>query len=73
MRPPGENLAKGETLISKGQMITVALIGQLAASGTAQLPVSRRIRVAILSTEMKLLKRVVRQLADRFLMQIGPC
>ena len=50
MRPPGENLAKGETLISKGQMITAALIGQLAASGTGQLPVSRRIRVAILST-----------------------
>ena len=50
MRPPGENLAKGETLISKGQMITAALIGQLAASGTARLPVSRRIRVAILST-----------------------
>ena len=50
MRPPGENLAKGETVVSKGQMITSALIGQLAASGTAQLPVSRRIRVAILST-----------------------
>ena len=50
MRLAGENLAKGETLVAKGQMITAALIGQLAASGTTRLSVSRRIRVAILST-----------------------
>ena len=50
MRAAGENLAKGETLISQGQMITAALVGQLAASGTARLTVFRRIRVAILST-----------------------
>ena len=50
MRPPGENLAKGETVIAKGQMITAALVGQLAASGTAQIKVRRRLRVAIMST-----------------------
>ncbi len=50
MRRVGENLTKGETLISQGQMITAALIGQLAASGTSRLSVSRRIRVAIMST-----------------------
>ncbi len=50
MRLAGENLAKGETLITKGQMINAALIGQLAASGTTRLSVLRRIRVAILST-----------------------
>ena len=33
MRPPGENLAKGEAVITKGQRINAALIGQLAAAG----------------------------------------
>ena len=33
MRPPGENLAKGEVVITKGQRINAALIGQLAAAG----------------------------------------
>ena len=50
MRPPGENLAKGEIVITKGQVITPALIGQLAASGTAQIEVARRLRVAVMST-----------------------
>lgn len=50
MRPPGENLAKGEIVIAKGQMISAALVGQLAASGTAQITVRRRLRVAVMST-----------------------
>jgi len=50
MRPPGENLAKGEIVIAKGQVISAALVGQLAASGTAQISVRRRLRVAVLST-----------------------
>ena len=50
MRPPGENLAKGESIISNGQMITAALVGQLAESGTAQIEVARCLRVAIMST-----------------------
>jgi molybdopterin molybdotransferase len=54
MRPPGENLAKGEIIITKGQMITAALVGQLAASGTAQIEVARCLRVAVMSTAMRL-------------------
>ena len=50
MRPPGENLAKGEIIITKGQMITAALVGQLAAAGTAQVEVARCLRVAVMST-----------------------
>ena len=50
MRPPGENLAKGETIVTKGQMITAALVGQLAAAGTAQVEVARCLRVAVMST-----------------------
>ncbi|MBL6775507.1 MAG: molybdopterin molybdotransferase MoeA [Candidatus Puniceispirillum sp.] len=50
MRPPGENLAKGEIVIAKGQVVSAALVGQLAASGTAQISVRRRLRVAVLST-----------------------
>jgi len=50
MRPPGENMAKGEIVIAKGQVISAALVGQLAASGTAQISVRRRLRVAVLST-----------------------
>ena len=49
-RSPGENLANGEIVITKGQVITSALIGQLAASGAAQIQVQQRLRVAILST-----------------------
>ena len=50
IRPPGENMAKGEIVIAKGQVISAALVGQLAASGTAQISVRRRLRVAVLST-----------------------
>ena len=50
MRPPGENLGKGEVVITTGQVITAALVGQLAASGTAQIEVARRLRVAVMST-----------------------
>ena len=50
MRAPGENLAKDEIVVAKGQIITSALIGQLAASGTAQIQVQRRLRIAVLST-----------------------
>ena len=50
MRPPGENLAKGEIVITKGEVITPALVGQIAASGTAQIEVAHRLRVAVMST-----------------------
>ena len=41
MRPPGENLAKGEAVITKGQRITAALIGQLAAAGHDRIAVQK--------------------------------
>ncbi len=54
---PGENvsyagtdIAKGETVLRAGQMLTSREIGVLAAVGIAEVPVYRRPRVAILST-----------------------
>ena len=50
MRPPGENLAKGETVIAKGQRINAALIGQLAAAGHNRIAVQKPVTVGLLST-----------------------
>ena len=50
MRPPGENLAKGEALIAKGQRINAALIGQLAAAGHDRIAVQKPVTVGVLST-----------------------
>ena len=50
MRPPGENLAKGEAVITKGQRITAALIGQLAAAGHDRIAVQTPVKVGLLST-----------------------
>ena len=49
-RPPGENLAKGEIVIKKGQKVNAGLIGQLAAAGHPELSVQQLLRVALLST-----------------------
>ena len=50
MRPPGENLAKGEAVIAKGQRINASLIGQLAAAGHDRIAVQKPVTVALLST-----------------------
>ena len=50
MRPPGENLAKGEAVIAKGQRINAALIGQLAAAGHDRIAVQKPVTVGLLST-----------------------
>ena len=50
MRPPGENLAKGEKVITRGQRITAALIGQLAAAGYVRIAVQKSLKVGLLST-----------------------
>jgi putative molybdopterin biosynthesis protein len=54
---PGENvsyagtdIAKGETVLRAGQVLTSREVGVLAAVGLAEVPVHRRPRVAILST-----------------------
>ena len=46
----GTDIARGETVLRAGQVLTSREIGVLAAVGVAQVPVFRRPRVAILST-----------------------
>ncbi len=50
VRPKGEDVRPGETLLTAGQVIGAAEIGLLATLGWPQVPVRRRARVAILST-----------------------
>ena len=50
IRPRGENLAAGECVAEKGQKISAADMGQLAASGQTEIQVYRRLKVAIYST-----------------------
>lgn len=52
----GEDICRGDTLVSKGTLIRAAEIGMLAASGVVSLPVFRRVRVAILSTGDELIE-----------------
>src|SRR5581483_3534447 len=46
----GSDMARGETLMRKGQRIGSREIGMLAACGLAEIDVVRRPRVAVLST-----------------------
>lgn len=46
----GTDIARGETVLRAGQLLTSREIGVLAAIGVAEVPVYRRPRVAILST-----------------------
>ena len=46
----GSDIARGETVLRQGQVLTSREIGMLAAVGLGQVPVWRRPRVAILST-----------------------
>jgi putative molybdopterin biosynthesis protein len=46
----GTDIAKGETVLREGQVLTSREIGVLAAIGWAEVPVLRKPRVAILST-----------------------
>jgi putative molybdopterin biosynthesis protein len=46
----GSDMARGETVLRRGQRITSREIGILAACGVAEIPVVRRPRVAVLST-----------------------
>lgn len=50
LRLAGENLSKGESVITRGQHINAALIGQLAASGYREIAVQKIVKVALLST-----------------------
>jgi putative molybdopterin biosynthesis protein len=46
----GSDIASGETILRKGAQLGAREIGMLAAAGTAEVPVWRRPRVAVLST-----------------------
>jgi len=46
----GADIARGETILRIGQMLTSREIGLLAAVGLAEIPVYRRPRVAVIST-----------------------
>ena len=48
-RPAGENLRRGETIIAAGTRLGTADIGIAAAAGFATLPVTRRLRVGLMS------------------------
>ena len=50
MRPVGENLKKGESVVNKGKLINSADIGQLAASGNSKVSVYEKVRVSVIST-----------------------
>ena len=50
MRPVGENLKKGETVVNKGKLLNSADIGQLAASGNSKVSVYEKVRVSVIST-----------------------
>lgn len=67
IRPRGEDLAAGETVLEAGHVLRPAEIGILAAVGRSQVGVHRRPRVAILSNgdELAELERFDQVLAGR--------
>ena len=50
VRHPGEDVARGETILSPGRRLQPADLGLLASLGIAEVAVRRRIRVAFFST-----------------------
>lgn len=50
VRPRGQDMARGQLLVRRGQRIDATAAAILAASGIAQVPVYRRLRVALLCT-----------------------
>jgi molybdopterin molybdotransferase len=50
VRPAGDDIQQGETVLAQGRRLTAADIGVLASLGIAQVAVRRRLRVAFFST-----------------------
>ncbi len=50
VRPAGSDFSKNDVMVARGDRLSPAQIGLLALSGHAEVPVFRRIRVALLST-----------------------
>jgi len=49
IRPQGENLARGERLVAKGQRLTATAIGQLGAGGVSEVSCYQPLRATVLS------------------------
>ncbi len=49
IRPQGENLARGELLVAKGQRLSATAIGQLSAGGVSDISCYQPLRATILS------------------------
>ena len=56
IRPCGNDIAKGSTVLAKGKRITAIDIGLLASLGIANVPVYRQLVVAVFSTGDELLR-----------------
>jgi molybdopterin molybdotransferase len=54
VRPVGEDVRRGDLLLSAGDVISAANLGVLASAGLARIEVARRPRVAILATGSEL-------------------
>jgi molybdopterin molybdotransferase len=54
VRPAGEDLRRGGTVVRAGRVLRAADLGLLAAAGVAKVPVARRPRVAIIATGSEL-------------------
>lgn len=50
IRRAGEDIARGTTVLQKGERLTPASLGLAASIGLAQVPLAERVRVALLST-----------------------
>lgn len=55
VRQTGADTRQGETLLAAGTRVTAAMLGLLASTGLAEVSVSRRVRVALLTTGDELL------------------
>lgn len=54
--PSGEDVEKGETIARKGMVINPPLLGLLAAAGVNEVPVFRKVKIAIFSTGDELME-----------------
>ncbi|MBN2871820.1 MAG: molybdopterin molybdotransferase MoeA [Halothiobacillaceae bacterium] len=55
VRAAGADTREGQTLLERGTQINAAMLGLIASTGVASIPVSRRVRVALLTTGDELL------------------
>jgi molybdopterin molybdotransferase len=56
VRPAGQDVAAGQTMLTAGVRLGAAAVGLAASAGLASLPVYRRLRIAILCTGDELLE-----------------